>query len=196
MEGGKSGHLKFYILKLLLTARYTGYGLMKAIKEETGFWKPSTGSLYPLLSTMKEQGLIKEIREPDGGKRWEITRKGREMYTEATEAKRKLFQDMRESMLVFAKAFDRQDLEAIADRLGHWGESGKDPGGIALLFMEVHDALWSLPPLSPADRKKVAAILTRARDELRRLRERIEHSPPQGGSLHEPGEPRMIEPGR
>ncbi len=176
MEGGKSRHLKFYILKLLLTARYTGYGLMKAIKEETGFWKPSTGSLYPLLGTMKEQGLITEIQEPDGSKRWEITPRGRETYIEVTEAKRKLFQDMRESMLVFAKAFDRQDLEVIADRLGQWGESGKDLGGIALLFMEVHNALWSLPPLSPADKEEVAAILTRARDGLQALRKRIETS--------------------
>lgn len=169
MEGSKSRHLKFYILKLLLTARYTGYGLMKAIKEETGFWKPSTSSLYPLLSTMKEQGLIAEREEPGGGKRWEITPKGRAVYTEATEMKQELFQSMRESMLVFAKAFNRKDLEVIAARLGQWREGGEDLGGIALLFMEVHDALWSLPPLSPEDKKKVATILTRTRAELSAL---------------------------
>ncbi len=166
MERTKSEHLKFYILKLLLTARYTGYGLMKAIEADTGFWKPSTGSLYPLLTTMKQQGLIAEVEEPGDGKRWEITAQGRSAYTEATEMKQRLFQRMRESMLVFAKAFARKDLEVMADRLGQWRDTGGDLGGFTLLFMEVHDALWSLPPLSAADKKKAAAILMRARDDL------------------------------
>ncbi len=170
MDGIRSGQLKFYILKLLLKERYTGYGLMKAIKEETGFWKPSTGSLYPLLNTMKEQGLITEVEEPGGGKRWEITSKGRRVYTEATEAKRKLFQNIRESMLVFAKAFGREDLETFANQFGKL-ENQEDLAELARIFMEIHNALWSLPPLSPADKKKVVAILTRARDDLLALQQ-------------------------
>ena len=170
MEGIRSGQLKFYILKLLLRERYTGYGLMKAIEEETGFWKPSTGSLYPLLSAMKEQGLITEVKEPDGSKRWEITPEGKRVYTEATEAKRKLFQNIRESMLVFAKAFGRDDLEAFAKQFGKL-EKQEDLAELARLFMEIHNALWSLPPLSPADKRKVMAILTRARDDLLALQQ-------------------------
>ncbi len=165
MEGIRRGQLKFYILKLLLNERYTGYGLMKAIKEETGFWKPSTGSLYPLLSAMKEQGLIAEVEEPSGNKRWEITPKGRKAYTEATEAKRQLFQNIRESMLVFAKAFGREDLEAFAKQFGRL-EQQENLAELARLFMEIHNALWSLPPLSTADKRKVMAILTRTRDAL------------------------------
>ena len=46
---------------------------MKAIETETGFWRPSAGSLYPLLSTMREAGLICEVEEPDGTSRWQIT---------------------------------------------------------------------------------------------------------------------------
>ena len=172
MEGVRSEHLKFYILKLLLKGRYTGYGLMKAIEEETGFWRPSTGSLYPLLSRMREEGLIAEVEGPEG-KRWEITPKGRELYNKATEAKRKLFQDMRESMLVFAKAFGRTDLELLADRLGRLQEQRDDLGGIAILFLELHDALWSLPPLSEGAKREAATILKRARDELRALAERL-----------------------
>ena len=172
MERVRSEHLKFYILKLLLKGRYTGYGLMKAIEEETGFWRPSTGSLYPLLSRMREEGLIAEVEGPEG-KRWEITPKGRELYTKATEAKRKLFQDMRESMLVFAKAFGRTDLELLADRLGRLQEQRDDLGGIAILFLELHDALWSLPPLSEEAKREAATILKRARDELRALAERL-----------------------
>jgi DNA-binding PadR family transcriptional regulator len=168
----RSEHLKFYILKLLLGGRYSGYGLMKAIERETGFWRPSTGSLYPLLSRMREEGLITEV-EGSEGRRWEITPKGQELYTKATEAKRKLFQDMREAVLVFAKAFGREDLELLAERLGRWEERRDDLGGLALLFLELHDALWSLPPLTPQAKREAAAILKRARDELRALGERL-----------------------
>lgn len=146
--------------------------MMKAIERETGFWCPSTGSLYPLLARMREEGLIAEVEGPEG-KRWEITPKGRELYTQATEAKRKLFRDMRDAMLVFAKAFDRADLEVLAERLGRWEERREDLGGIALLFLELHDALWSLPPLDEGGKREVAAILRRARDEILALGKRL-----------------------
>jgi len=166
MAGIRSGHLRFYILKLLLDEELTGYGLMKRIKEETGFWKPSTGSLYPLLGNMKEQGLITETEEPGGGKRWAITSKGRSIYSEATVAKETLFENMRNSMLVYAKVFDRGDLEAIFKRIERWKTGREDLVKIGRLFMEIHDALWSLPPLSPEEQDRVLKILKEARDQL------------------------------
>lgn len=166
MEGIRRGHLKFYILKLLLSEEFTGYGLMKRIKEETGFWKPSTGSLYPLLDTMKDQGLITETEEPGGGKRWAITPKGRSVYSEATDAKENLFENMRNSMLVFAKVFGRDDLGEIVKRLEQWKTERKDLVEVAALFMEIHDTLWSLPRLTPKERDSVLEILKTAREQL------------------------------
>ena len=169
MEGIRRGHLKFYILRLLLDDELTGYGLMKRIKEETGFWKPSTGSLYPLLDAMKREGLIEETVEPGGGKRWSITPEGRSVYAEATEVKRELFENMRNSMLVFAKVFGRGDLEQIVKRLDQWKTERKDLGEVASLFMEVHDALWSLHDLTGEQEKRVQEILSTTRDELKSL---------------------------
>lgn len=176
MEGIKRGHLKFYILKLLLESRYTGYGLMKKIKEETGFWQPSTGSLYPLLDTMKTQGLITEAESPGGGKNWTITLKGESVYSEAKETKQKLFQSIRNSMLVFAKVFNREDLAAIADRLDQWQRQREDLTDIGVLFMELHDALWSLPPLSTESKHEVTVILQDARDRLTSFRDQATQS--------------------
>lgn len=166
MEGIRRGHLRFYILKLLRTEEFTGYGLMKRIKEETGFWKPSTGSLYPLLDAMKQQGLITETEEPGGGKRWTITPKGRSIYSEATVAKETLFENMRNSMLVFAKVFGRDDLGEIVKRLEQWKTERKDLVDISGLFMEIHDTLWALPRLTPKERDSVLDILKTARDQL------------------------------
>lgn len=170
MEGIRRGHLKFYILKLLLTEEFTGYGLMKRIKEETGFWKPSTGSLYPLLDVMKQQGLITETEEPGGGKRWSITSEGKSLYNEATDVRETLFENMRKSMLVFAKVFGRSDLEEIFERVDRWKTKRDDLSQIGSVFMEIHDAIWSLPPpLSSEEVSRVLHILERARDELRGL---------------------------
>ena len=170
MEGIRRGHLKFYILKLLLDEEFTGYGLMKRIKEETGFWKPSTGSLYPLLDEMDGDGLIAWTLEPGGGKRWSITPEGRSLYNEATDVRETLFENMRKSMLVFAKVFGRSDLEGIFERVDRWKTKRDDLNLVGTVFMEIHDAIWSLrPPLSKDEISGVLQILERARDELRDL---------------------------
>jgi len=170
----RRGHLKFYVLRLLSESRRTGYGLMKAIKAETGFWKPSAGSLYPLLAAMRKQGLIVEVEEADGSTRWGITNEGRAVYTQASESRRELFDGMRQSLLVFSKVFDADLLERMAERLGRWHEGREDFRTLGPLFMDLHDALWALPPMSPDEEVKAAEILGDATAGLERLREERE----------------------
>lgn len=154
MQAIRRGHLKFYILRLLIEDRRTGYGLMKAIERETGFWKPSAGSLYPLLASMKDQGLIVEAPETDGSNRWQVTTTGRTAYAEASESKRELFDSMRKSLVVFSKVFDAGPLESIVDHLASWQEGRSDFRALGPLFMDLHDALWDLPPLPPLTRSR------------------------------------------
>jgi len=180
MTDVRRGHLKFYVLRLLSESRRTGYGLMKAIKEETGFWKPSAGSLYPLLAAMREQGLIAEAHEPDGSTRWDITNEGRTVYAQASESRRELFDGMRQSLLVFSKVFDVDLLERMAERLGRWHEGREDFRALGPLFMDLHDTLWRLPPLSRKQEAKAAAILKDAAAALERLRREVGTSS-QGG---------------
>ncbi len=170
MQGIRRGHLKFYILRLLSEGRSTGYGLMKAIEQETGFWKPSAGSLYPLLSSMHDAGWIVEAKEPDGSSRWTITDAGREAYEQATESKRELFDSMRRSLVVFSKVFDAGPLESVAERLISWQEGRSDFRTLGPLFMDLHDVLWALPPLSPEQEAQARSVLDKAIADLNRLR--------------------------
>lgn len=67
-------------LILLKTGPMSGSELTKKIEEYTE-WRPSPGSMYPLLSNLQERGVI----EPhDGGeislKRFILTKKGREEF--------------------------------------------------------------------------------------------------------------------
>jgi DNA-binding PadR family transcriptional regulator len=55
-----------------------GYQLMQTIEERSGGrWRPSPGSVYPTLSQLEDEGLIRAI-EQDGTKLFEITDAGRE----------------------------------------------------------------------------------------------------------------------
>jgi DNA-binding PadR family transcriptional regulator len=166
----RRGHLKFYILRLLGEERRTGYGLMKAIETETGFWRPSSGSLYPLLATMRDAGLIQEVDEPDGTSRWQITAAGKANYAQAEESKHNLLDSMRRSLVVFAKVFDTEHLESLAERLMSWEQGRSDFRTLGPLFMDLHDALWALPPLSSEQETAVQEILRGAIDAFERIR--------------------------
>ena len=56
------GDVRAAILSLLAadeTASLNGYGIMKAISEQTeGVWSPSPGSVYPTLQQLVDEGLI------------------------------------------------------------------------------------------------------------------------------------------
>lgn len=116
MRGVRRGFLKFYILKLLTEDSYSGYGLIKAIEEETGFWEPSTGSVYPLLESLKEEGLITG-EERDRGSSWQITEKGENAYREASEAKQKMRESLKQSMIVFSQIFNEEEIKDVAIRM-------------------------------------------------------------------------------
>ena len=52
----------------------SGSELMEEIEKHTGgHWKPSPGSIYPLLSWLQDNGYIKELPSENGLKRYELT---------------------------------------------------------------------------------------------------------------------------
>ncbi len=83
------GFLRYYILKLLDEGPKSGSEIVQEINIRTeGLWKPSPGSIYPLLSRLKEKLLVQEIEENEPGlKRYTLTEKGREILQEMIEDK-------------------------------------------------------------------------------------------------------------
>ena len=58
-HGVVRGMLPMYMLSLLMDKPHHGTEIMKAIeKMSAGTWKPSPGSVYPLLKKLEEDGLI------------------------------------------------------------------------------------------------------------------------------------------
>ncbi|MBV9337620.1 MAG: helix-turn-helix transcriptional regulator [Solirubrobacterales bacterium] len=74
----RRGDVRLALLMLLAEEPRNGYQLMQTIEERSGGrWRPSPGSVYPTLSQLEDEGLIRGI-ERDGTKLFEITDDGRE----------------------------------------------------------------------------------------------------------------------
>jgi len=52
------GCLKSLILHLLEESPHHGYGIMSELESRYGIPSPSAGSIYPILSSLKNQNLI------------------------------------------------------------------------------------------------------------------------------------------
>lgn len=66
--------LPYMIVYLLSSSPKNGTELMDGVESITrGWWRPTPGSIYPLLKEMSDQGIVKKL---DDG-RYELTTKGR-----------------------------------------------------------------------------------------------------------------------
>jgi DNA-binding PadR family transcriptional regulator len=73
----RRGDVRLAVLRLLAEEPRNGYQLMQAIEERSGGqWRPSPGSMYPTLSQLEDEGLLRSV-EREGGRRFEITDAGR-----------------------------------------------------------------------------------------------------------------------
>lgn len=89
-RGGRRrrGDVRTALLMLLhLDGPANGYQLMQALEERSeGNWRPSPGSVYPALSQLEDEGLIRQITS-DAGRAYEITDTGREQVESRGDAK-------------------------------------------------------------------------------------------------------------
>ncbi len=173
MNTMKRGFLKFYILKLLSEESLTGYGLMKRIEEETGFWKPSTGSMYPLLQSLEDQGLITHEGEEER-KMYSLTKHGRSALAEAYQAKTEMLESLQHACDVYGRIFGKEDIEGVRKQMHSWLHEGTPhifehiPKDLRMRVLLMRHTLSSLPyeRLSKAEIQKIKGILETALTEL------------------------------
>lgn len=80
--GIPKGILRYVVIPLLNQKPMSGSELMEEIEEYTE-WKPSPGSIYPLLSQLKDENVIDHYPDEDPSlKRFNLTEKGRRMLQE------------------------------------------------------------------------------------------------------------------
>jgi DNA-binding PadR family transcriptional regulator len=107
------GFMEMHILRILERPHH-GYEIIKHMEQECAYWKPSPGSVYPILQKLNKSGLITEKKR--GRKNvYTITKAGKEkmkkFYMYKNEIKEKmiaLFRMMGEDahMADFEKGFE------------------------------------------------------------------------------------------
>ncbi len=74
----RRGDVRLALLRLLAEEPRNGYQLMQTIEERSdGRWRPSPGSVYPTLSQLEDEGLVRST-ESEGARHFELTDAGRE----------------------------------------------------------------------------------------------------------------------
>lgn len=163
--GAPRGLLRFLVLKMLSEKPMAGSEIIEEIQKQTGSWKPSPGSIYPLLSRMSKKGYTKELpRDELGFKRY--------CYTE--EGKRFLEQQMKD-----AKDFMKKieflapmlvgglNLEGNNKKLLQSRESAKK------LMKSFISLRQNLDNLTEEDAKEISEILEESSAKIEKISQRI-----------------------
>ena len=78
----RRGDVRAALLVLLAEEPRNGYGLMQEIEARSnGAWRPSPGSVYPALSQLEDEGLVR-AEEASGRKLFALTDAGRTYVSE------------------------------------------------------------------------------------------------------------------
>ena len=89
------GFLRYHVLEALNEKAMSGSELMDEIQKSTGGnWKPSPGSIYPLLAWLQDNTYIKELPTENGFKRYELTQSGKDLLEEQTKIREKFRADV------------------------------------------------------------------------------------------------------
>jgi DNA-binding PadR family transcriptional regulator len=84
MAAVPKGFLRYQVLELLSERPLSGSEIMREIERRTnGYWRPSPGSVYPLLAWLQDNGLVREVSaQEEGVRRYELTEDGRRFLKE------------------------------------------------------------------------------------------------------------------
>ena len=89
------GFLSYLVLRLVSKRNVSGEEIREELKKRKGS-RPSPGTVYPALKTLKRSGLIEEIKKGGRVKKYRLTKKGKIELERATRAFCHIFYDMRE----------------------------------------------------------------------------------------------------
>lgn len=91
------GFLRYQVLESLSEKPMSGSELISEVGSKTnGQWKPSPGSIYPLLAWLQDDGYIREMPSKESGmKRYALTDKGKTLLKEERKIKEKFGKEVR-----------------------------------------------------------------------------------------------------
>lgn len=142
----RRGDVRAAILVLLNEEPRNGYQLMQEIEERSdGNWRPSSGSIYPALSQLEDEGLV-QPDDTEGGKHFTLTDEGSRYVEDNAEKLGEPWKDLGGKGGAGIKQM-RDELKPMMGAVGQLMHSGND-----------EDAKKGAEVLADA-RRKIYAIL-------------------------------------
>ncbi|MBI2650834.1 PadR family transcriptional regulator [Candidatus Woesearchaeota archaeon] len=104
-----TGYLRLIVMKTLANRRLSGYGLIKQIEKDTGTWKPSFGSIYPLLDKLLKEKLV-EVEVQGRKKLYFLTNEGKKHLHIIDKSKNTLVDKLIATWNAFGKITDKREM--------------------------------------------------------------------------------------
>jgi DNA-binding PadR family transcriptional regulator len=107
MKEAQKGYIRLGVLMLLSKKPTHGYEIMKEINQRTqGFWRPTAGGVYPILSDLEKSAFIKGHWETQKNRRlkvYTITKSGDAILKRAIRKQAEIFTNLSSLFSEFAR---------------------------------------------------------------------------------------------
>ncbi len=167
--GVPRGLLRFLVLKFLSEKPMSGAEIVEVIERETGGkWKPSPGSIYPLLAWLQDNSYTKELSTVESGMKFYIlTEEGKKFFEEQVKFGQKFLKKLEwlAPMLVGGFHFGTNNENLLYAR-----ESAKRVLETFIEFQAIKDNL------TKQDVEEIVKILDYSDRELKKIARRIKEN--------------------
>lgn len=103
-----TGYLRLIVMRTLADRKLSGYDLIKQIEKDTGTWKPSFGSIYPLLEKLLKEKLV-QVEAKGRRKIYSLTKEGKKELEIIDRSKNSLVDKMIATWKAFGRIADEKD---------------------------------------------------------------------------------------
>jgi len=165
--GVPRGLLRFLVLNMLVKKPMSGSEIVEVIEKKTGGrWKPSSGSIYPLLARLQETDYTTELpSEETGIKRYALTAKGKAFFEKQISFGQKLLKKLEflVPLLISGFQFDPNDEKILSGT--------REPAKrVVTTLLDLRAAKHQL---TEQDSEEIEKILNKCADELEEIVKRI-----------------------
>jgi DNA-binding PadR family transcriptional regulator len=164
--GVPRGLLRFLVLKMLSEKPMSGTEIAEQIEKQTmGRWKPSPGSIYPLLAWMLKKGFTKDSLKEGGLKRYTFTAEGSKFLNRQIEHGQDFLNKLEFLLPILIRGLQFGPYD---EKLR---ETREPAGQLVNAFMAIRH---NLKDLSQKDTKELAEALEECSERLEKIAQKLE----------------------
>ena len=170
--GVPRGLLQFIVLKFLTEKTMSGAEIVEEIEQETsGKWKPSPGSIYPLLARLQDKGYTNESTIGESGmKHYVLTDDGKKFFEEQVKFGQTFLKKLEYLAPILFEGFHFNNKH---ENLRIVGKSAKR---VVKIFIDLRTAVED--NLTKQDAEKITEILDDCSKQLEEIARRIKEKKP------------------